>query len=64
MKIIARMNINVNGIFYEKGDEVEVKSKEELIRLNEKGYIEPLTPKEIQNWDKKPIIKKFNKEEE
>ena len=59
MKIIARRDIQVSGIFYEKGDEVEVKDKAELVKLNEKGYIEPLTAKQIQNW--KPIKK--NKEE-
>lgn len=64
MKIIAKLDINVNGIFYEKGDEIEVNSKEQLISLNEKGYIEPLTPKQIQNWSKEPILRKLRKEED
>lgn len=63
MKPIAKMNIQVNGIFYEKGDEVNVESKEQLIKLNENGYIEPLTAKEIQNWNKEPMYKKYKKEE-
>lgn len=64
MKIIASKDIQINGIYYDKGEEVEVKNKEQLIRLNEKGLIEPLTAKEIQDWGKRPVIKKFMKEEE
>lgn len=64
MKPIAKMNLNINGIFYEKGDEVDVRDKEQLIKLNEKGYIEPLSPKEIQNWSKEPVYKKYRKEED
>ncbi len=63
MKPIAKIDVNINGIFYEKGDEIEVTSKEQLIRLNEKGYIEPLTPKEIQSWEKEPAYKKLRKGE-
>lgn len=63
MKPIAKMNIQVSGIFYEKGDEVNVESKEQLIKLNENGYIEPLTAKEIQNWNKEPMYKKYKREE-
>ena len=40
----------LNGIAYEKDDEVNVKTKEELVKLNEKGFIEPLTLKQIQNF--------------
>lgn len=64
MKIVAKVDININGIFYEKGDEIEIISKEQLIKLNEKGYIEPLTPKQIQNWGKEPILRKLKKEED
>lgn len=58
MKLIAKQDFNLNGTFYEKGDEIEISSKEALIKLNEKGFIEPLTPKEIQNYgkEKKKII--------
>lgn len=53
MKPIAKINCQYNGTFYDKGDEIEVQTKEELIELNEKGFIEPLTPKQIQNYFKK-----------
>lgn len=63
MRIIAKQNININGIFYNKGDEVKVDNKEQLIKLNEIGFIEPLTMKEIQNFNKKVEDKETKKEE-
>lgn len=59
--IIAKKDFALNGIAYEKGDEVKVKDKSELVSLNEKGFIEPLTLKQIQNFGKEP---KENKKEE
>lgn len=50
MKVIAKDNFKTNGIFYEKGDEVKDIDKDTLIKLNERGFIEPLTPKQIQNF--------------
>lgn len=55
MKPIAKIDCKVNDIYYDKGEEIEVKDKEQLIKLNEKGFIEPLTMKEIQNYFKKTI---------
>lgn len=63
MKIIkAQKSFTINGIAYEKGDEVLVKNKAELVSLNEKGFIEPLTLKEIQNFGK--VETKYYKKEE
>lgn len=59
MKPIARIDCQVNGIFYSKGDEIKVENKEQLIKLNEKGFIEPLTPKQIQDYFKKDENKKI-----
>ena len=59
MKPIAKMNCEINGVFYDKGDEIEIKNKEQLMKLNERGFIEPLTPKQIQDYFKKPDIKKI-----
>ncbi len=64
MKPIASMNFSLNGVFYTKGDEVEVKQIEDLIKLNEKGFIEPLTMKQIQEYFKKPERRIFKEEEE
>ncbi len=50
MKIIAKENFNLNNVFYEKGDEVKDITKDILVKLNERGFIEPLTPKQIQNF--------------
>lgn len=58
MKPIARKDCQVNGIYYEKGEEIKVNNKEQLLKLNELGFIEPLTPKQIQDYFKKPIFKK------
>lgn len=63
--IKARVLCSYNGIWYDKGDEIKVETKEDLVRLNEKGLIEPLTFKDIQNFGKKEEPKKiFRKEEE
>ncbi|MBQ2349693.1 MAG: hypothetical protein II393_00220 [Cytophagales bacterium] len=53
MKPIAKINCRYNGTFYDKGDEVEVQTKDDLLKLIENGFIEPLTPKQIQNYFKK-----------
>lgn len=63
MKPRARMSFELNGVFYDKGDEVEVENKEQLVKLNEKGFIDPLTPKQIQNFGKEDVRIKFKKEE-
>lgn len=52
MKPKAKIDFELNGTFYEKGDDVEITTKEQLIKLNEKGFIEPLTPKQIQDFGK------------
>lgn len=62
MKPILKIDCKIDGVYYEKGDEIEVKDKERLIYLNERGFIEPMTMKQIQDYFKKPIKK--NKEEE
>lgn len=62
MKPKATHSFMLNGIFYEKGDEVNIKNKDELIRLNEKGFIEPLSAKQLQNYKIEEI--KINKKED
>lgn len=52
MKPIAKKECKVNGIYYDKGDEVAVNNKNQLLKLIEKGFIEPLKMKEIQNFNK------------
>lgn len=58
MQIIANKDFNLNGKIYKKGKEVKITSKEELIRLNEKGFIEPISLEEIKNFGKENNKKK------
>lgn len=46
-KVIAKIDFSLYGEYYFKGDEVKA-SYEDIMRLNEKGYIEPLSLKELQ----------------
>ena len=62
--IKAKVLFSHKGIWYEAGDEVKVETKEDLVKLNEKGFIEPLTFKDIQNFGKEEPKKNFRKEEE
>ena len=62
--IKAKVLFSHKGIWYDAGDEVKVEAKEDLVKLNEKGFIEPLTFKDIQNFGKEEPKKIFRKEEE
>ena len=62
--IKAKVLFSHKGIWYEAGDEVKVETKEDLVNLNEKGFIEPLTFKDIQSFGKEEPKKIFRKEEE
>ena len=62
--IKAKVLCSYKGTWYEAGDEIKVETKEDLVKLNEKGFIEPLTFKDIQNFDKEEPKKIFIKEEE
>ena len=59
--IKAKMDFYYKDNLYVKGDEIKVETKEELVRLNEKGFIEPISYKEIQDFGKES--KKKNEEE-
>ena len=62
--IKAKVLCSYKGTWYEAGDEINVETKEDLVKLNEKGFIEPLTFKDIQNFGKEELKKIFIKEEE
>lgn len=40
--IIAKINFELNGVSYIKGDKIELKDINAIRKLNEKGFIEPL----------------------
>ena len=49
----AKKNFNVNGIYYEKGEPIEELLPMNIVnKLNEEGYIEPLTLKELIQYEK------------
>ena len=65
IKIIAKKDFTRNGEPVFVGDDVKVNSVEELVKLNEKGFIEPLTFKEIVQFKKElENPEKIKKEEE
>lgn len=55
--IIAKKDFTLKGILYHKGQEIKKINKEDLIRLNEKGFINPI---KISDY----LDKKMKKEEE
>lgn len=62
MKYKAIKDCIINGVVYTEGDEIEIATVEQLVKLNEKGFIKKLTLKEIQSFEKEK--NKINKEEE
>ena len=52
IKIIAKKDFTRKGEPIVAGDDVKVNSVEELVKLNEKGFIEPLTFKDIVQFKK------------
>ena len=65
IKIIAKKDFTRKGEPIFAGDEVIVNSVEELVKLNEKGFIEPLSFKEIVQFKKElENPEKIKKEEE
>ena len=60
MKIVKTVtDFSYRGKWYEKGENIKIDTVEELIRLNEKGFIEPQSMKDIQNFGKeKPELTK------
>ena len=64
MKTIkAKHDFSVDGKFYFAGETIEDEIKyETLVKINEKGYIEPLTLKELTQYQRE--LNKPKKEEE
>lgn len=60
-KIIAKINFSINDVDYIAKEEVDIKNYETIVRLNEKGYIEPLTYEDLVLIQRE--LKKNKKEE-
>ena len=46
-KIIAKVDFSANDKQYIKGDEIDGLNYKQIVRLNEKGFIEPLEYKDL-----------------
>lgn len=58
-KIIAKIDFGLNGKSYIVGDEIETKDINVIRKLNEKGFIEPLSYKDLVIIERE-ITKKEN----
>lgn len=62
-KLIAKKDFTANGVDYIVGDEINTNNYEAIVRLNEKGFIEPLTYKDLVLIKRELDNPKFKKEE-
>lgn len=60
----AKLTFTLNGILYEKGDVINTSNINDIIRLNENGFIEPLSAKDLQNIANNLNSKKVELKEE
>ena len=47
IKVIAAKNFTANGKYYIEGDEIEGLGFEQIVKLNELGFIQPLDFKDL-----------------
>ena len=68
MKLVIQRNFVLNGEYYFKNDEIEpdkIGTIKDIARLNENGFIKPLSLKEMIKLEQElKQTKKINKEEE
>ena len=68
MKLIIQKDFVLNGEYYFKNDEIEpnkIGTIQDISRLNENGFIKPLSLKELLQLEKElKQLNKINKEEE
>ena len=62
-KIIASKDFIANNVGYIKGDEIKDLTYMQIVRLNEKGFIEPLDYKDLVLVKRELENKKNSKEE-
>lgn len=49
----AKKDFNIDGVYYFEGDTIDTKfTMDTLNKLNEKGYIEPLSLKDMIQYEK------------
>ena len=68
MKLIIQRDFVLNGVYYFENDEIEpnkIGTIQDIARLNENGFIKPLSLKELIKLESEmKQTKKINKEEE
>ena len=68
MKLVVQRDFILNGEYYFKNDEIEpnkIGTIQDISRLNENGFIKPLSLKELIKLESEmKQLKKINKEEE
>ena len=68
MKLIIQRDFVLNGVYYFENDEIEpekIGTIQDISRLNENGFIKPLSLKELIKLESEmKQLKKINKEEE
>ncbi len=62
-KVVANIDFSANGVFYIKGDEINNLTYEQIVKLNENGFIEPLDYKDLVLIKRELENKKIVKEE-
>lgn len=65
-QIIAKKDFILNDKFYPENDEIDINELkyEEIVKLNEKGFIKPLCMKDLMYIKQNKNSKKTKKEEE
>lgn len=64
MKIIAKIDFTASGKKYIAGDEINDLTYEQIVRLNEMGFIKPLDYKDLVLLERELKEKKIVKKEE
>ena len=64
IKIIAKIDFSANGKNYIAGDEIKINNIKVIRKLNEKGFIEPLTYKDLVILERELTKKKNDSKEE
>lgn len=62
-KVVAKIDFSANGKFYIQGEEINNLTFEQIVKLNEKGFIEPLTYKDLVQIKRELNNHKQKKEE-
>ena len=62
-KVVAKFNFKANNIDYIEGDEINNLTYEQIVKLNELGFIEPLDYKDLVLIKRELENKKIVKEE-